>query len=247
VLNKSKLISELERYVDFVHKTRLTIKDGISACGFKKEEFEKFPPGTPGIHPYWDAEMWQLQDANELLNWFKYGKNKSDKYIHIYQGLHLKFRIAYLNYLMLNPQYKTLLICECGRGMEILLALCARDNWKKIYCYDIVPAFEKIIKDFFKDERIVFYNKHSRDVETGTTFQLDVLKEDDVIAVWTSTNLCELAEEIFLNPKIKMFIYNGVEVDKKNCKSMEDHKHTIKNLDKVVEDLTTRIEKKEIQ
>jgi hypothetical protein len=233
MFDKNKLISELERYIDFIHKTRLTQKDGISASGHPHEEFIKYPPGTPGIHEYWDSEMWQLQDADEVLNWFKYGKNTSDKYVHLFQGRNLKFRLNYMNYLFLNPSYNTLYIAECGRGMEILLALAVKNTWNKIFCTDIVPAFGKILKDFFNDERIVFYNIKNEN------FDLNNL-QDDTIAILSPGGYGEESERLYRHPNVKMLILNGIKVSS-GLNSVLDHRQSLENIDIVYDELKNNV------
>jgi hypothetical protein len=62
---------------------------------------------------------------------------------------------------MLNPQFKNIMLAECGRGIEIILARWIRDDWENIFCYDVREIYGGVINKYFKDDRIKFFNMQS--------------------------------------------------------------------------------------
>jgi hypothetical protein len=231
-MDKDKLVSELERYIEFCNKTRLTQEDGISCAGHK--DFDKYPVGTPGIHPYWDDEMESVQVAEGMLEWIKTGiiPNNPNLYKNTFQC-----KINLINYIELNPQFKNLIIGECGRGIEVLLALACREDWEHIICFDFKGIYKKLVEDFFKDDRVLFLEQQS------CYFDFNLLKDDNYMLILTHS-LPHSLKHFINEPKIKMIIKEGVLVDK--SKHWREHK-PMDVFETVYEDLITQVYKKDAE
>jgi hypothetical protein len=222
------LISDLERYIEFCHKTRLTKEDGIACAGYTQEEIDKFPPNAPGIHPYWDDEMESVQVAEGLLEWAKTGVIPFNKNLYINT---FPCKINLINYIKLNPQFKHLIVGECGRGIEALLALHTRNDWKKIYCFDFRGVYKKLIDEFFNDERIVFLEQQS------CYFDFELIPEDNLMLVLTHS-LPHSLKHFIDWPKVKLIIKEGVAVDQ--SKHWREHKPE-ETYTQVFEDLQNQV------
>jgi hypothetical protein len=229
--NKDLIISELERFIDFSEKYKLQQEDDIACSGMLPEEFCKYPPGTPGIHLYWDSEMESLQSAKLLLHYFKSGIDIQSEFPRIPFRKYIKTKINTINYLKLYPQYKNLIVGEINRGLELLLILCERNDWEKIYCYDERAGHEKVIKEFFKDDRITF-NKQGTCV-----YDFNLLKEDNYIFV-LNHSLGWGAKHWVTCPKVKVIIKDGVLLDPE--KHWKEHKPE-ERIDEVFEQLNKMV------
>lgn len=229
-MNNQHLKTELSRFLEFSKQTRLTKADGISSCGYTEEELKKYPPDSPGIHPYWDDEMENIQMAESLIEWAETGVIPHKPGLN--GQLYCKLRINFINYLRLNPQFEVLLAGEALRGLDILLALGIKKDWKRIYCYDKNQVYRKLIADFFQDERIVFFEIES------CKFKLDELKEDNILMVLSGAMPHALHHFIDC-PKIKMIIKEGVLVDQ--SKNWKEH-DPMRCLDRVYAELSEKVQ-----
>jgi hypothetical protein len=158
-LTKQKALYELERFLTYIKATQLTSADGVSSGGLKEEEYNKYPEGTPGIHPYWDTEMQEIENAKAIIEYLKTGNDEPDNKLIV--GNFIKYKVAMMEYIESNPQFKSIMFAECGRGLEIILAKAVRDDWEHILCYDIKEFFGPLINGFFQDSRILFFNMQS--------------------------------------------------------------------------------------
>jgi hypothetical protein len=228
MIDKSKTITDLKRYLNFCNNTRLTKEDGIACTGYTQEEIDKFPKDAPGIHPYWDDEMESVQVAEGLLEWCETGIFPNN--LNLCWNT-FKCKINLIHYITLNPQFKYLIIGECGRGIEALLALCVRNDWKKIYCFDFRGIYKKLVDEFFKDDRIIFLEQQS------CYFDLDLLTEDHYMLVLTHS-LPHSLKHFINESKIKMIIKEGVLVDQ--TKHWREHQ-PLEIINQVYEDLENQV------
>lgn len=228
-MDKEFLITELSRYIDFCYKTKLTQEDGIACAGYPPEEYAKYPPGTPGVHPYWDDEMESVQVAEGMLEWVKTGIKPNNPNLY---GNTFQCKINLINYIKLNPQFKHLIVGECGRGIEALLALAVRDDWEKIICFDFRLIYKKLVEDFFKSDQIIFLEQQS------CYFDLELLKDDNYMLVLTHS-LPHSLKHFIKEPKIKMIIKEGVVVDQ--SKHWREHKPN-ETYEQVYKELQTQVQ-----
>jgi hypothetical protein len=228
-MDKQFLITELKRYIEFCNKTKLTQEDGINCAGHKPEEMAKYPPGAPGIHPYWDDEMESVQVAEGMLEWVKTGIKPNNPNLY---GNTFQCKINLINYIKLNPQFKNLIVGECGRGIEALLALAVRDDWESIICFDFRSIYKKLVEDFFNSDQIIFLEQQS------CFFDLELLKDDNYMLILTHS-LPHSLKHFIKEPKIKMIIKEGVVVDQ--TKHWREHKPE-ETYERVYEDLRKQLQ-----
>jgi hypothetical protein len=226
-MNKELLISELKRYIKFCNKTKLTQEDGINCAGHK--DFDKYEPGTPGIHPYWDDEMESIQMAEGLLYWAQNGTIPHNPNLY---GNAFQCKINLIHYIELNPQFTNLIIGECGRGIEALLALSVRDDWESIVCFDFRLVYKNLVEGFFGDDKVIFLEQQS------CFFDFDLLEKDSYMLVLTHS-LPHSLKHFIGNPKIGMIIKEGVLVDQtkhwREHKPEETYNSVFENLQNMIE------------
>lgn len=66
-------------------------------------------------------------------------------------------KLSMLNFLSTIKGPSNLLVCEVGRGLDILVAIIAKE-WNKIYCYDHNGLYGNLLKMFFENykNKIIF-------------------------------------------------------------------------------------------
>lgn len=78
-------------------------------------------------------------------------------------------KLSMLNFLSTIKGPNNLLICEVGRGLDILVAIIAK-KWNKIYCYDHNGLYESLLRMFFESygSKIIFtkISTHGFDVNS---------------------------------------------------------------------------------
>jgi len=238
MFNRDKIISDLERFIQFSKDTQLSRDrgDDFATAGHKIHAFLSYPKDAPGIALYWDCEIESLMTAQLLLIYFKEGddiqKDGFPRLIHLPN--YIKIKINTLNYILLNQEYENLIVGETNRGVELLLILAVKNDWQKIYCYDERAAYGKLIKEFFNDDRILWHNK------TTCSYDFDLLKEDNYLMV-LNHSLGWGSKHWVTCPKVKMIIKDGIKVDPtQHWKShMPDER-----IYKVYEELQQEVEKK---
>ena len=100
----------------------------------------------------------------------------------------------------------SLLVCEVGRGLDILVAIILK-QWEKIYCYDGNGLYGKHLEEFFK-----LYGYQNNLIFTQTpTHNFDVKTIDkDVVMVINHTRVgFDAAIKFFECPKIAYIIKDG--------------------------------------
>ncbi|KKM83581.1 hypothetical protein LCGC14_1308000 [marine sediment metagenome] len=99
-----------------------------------------------------------------------------------------------------------LLVCEVGRGLDILVAIISR-QWNKIHCYDNNGLYGKNLEEFFSpygyQDKIIFtaIPTHNFDVET--------IGEDTMMLINHTRVGIDAAIKFFECPKITYIIKDG--------------------------------------
>lgn len=104
---------------------------------------------------WWTIEMGKIliygEDAYKLDPLPRVLKN-NHLFTHEYQVTTGNFKLNMLKLLKEHKDYSdTLIVCECGRGMDILLANMVKP-WKKIYCYDHNDLVINEVNKYFRDK-----------------------------------------------------------------------------------------------
>ena len=104
-----------------------------------------------------------------------------------------------LNTLRKNEFPDNLLVCEVGYGIDIVVAMMAKD-WKEIRCYDRCGGFKEGLLNFFT-KRYGLNIKFERSI--STMFRFDEIKNDTVvISNTTHIYIDEESERIRKNEKL---------------------------------------------
>jgi hypothetical protein len=161
----------------------------------------------------WTCDMWSIEVLKYLKNTEKFSLYKD------YGDRKLKV-IKELKKIKSLPD--NLLVCEVGRGIDILLATFVK-NWKRIICYDINPVYGELVVDYFKkimNISVEFYQANSGDIYFNNkgliTFRChatdmgkDVLL-DNCVMISENTRISSLGfKEACDNPNIKVIIQQG--------------------------------------
>jgi len=97
----------------------------------------------------------------------------------------------------------TLLVCEVGRGLDILVATFVRD-WPKVICYDYVGSHGRKLEEYFGEwMEIDFVGETSKRYPFGSV-------DEDVILIANETKIPDAGgKAIQENPHIRHIIRNG--------------------------------------
>jgi len=199
---KQKLIEDLKRFLKYVNDTR--VYTGIPSGGYKPEEYKKFAPGT--VSPYWDYEELEIQFIESLIQWAETGIVVGRPLV---GEQAIKIKINTLHSLMLEKdidKYDSLFIANIYRGIEILLALQVKKNWKTIYCTCLCDVYESLVKGFFVDQNISF--QHIR----LCIMPLNIFKDNNILMICNGEGAHGIAQYIN-DPKITRIIKEGKVVD----------------------------------
>lgn len=201
---KQVLAAELKRFLDYIHKSRLYT--GIPAWGYKPEDLAKFPPGTPGIGPYSDCEDLEIQFIEAFIQWAETDRIVSTSLV---SEQSVKIRINTLHSLMLEPdinKYESLFIGQIYRGIDLLLALQVKKNWKTIYCTSLFDVYYDVLKGFFPEQNFDF--NHIR----LCIMSPQVLKENNILMILNNEGAHGI-ENYINDPKVTRIIKEGKVVD----------------------------------
>jgi len=105
----------------------------------------------------------------------------------------------------------TLLVCEVGRGLELILAHFVK-KWKKIYCYDYNPLYKDLLDTYFVNQlgmNIVFNNCKT------AKFPFEDIEEDTILIASHVQMRKDVAEKILMNDCIVKVILNGKLTEKR--------------------------------
>lgn len=113
---------------------------------------------------YWNADMWTLEVAACLFLGKEYKNNNK----RIFADAKIKGLLSDI-LTEIKDDADSLLVCEVGRGLDILVANMVK-KWKKIYCYDHVNY-----KNYLKFENIQFHH------QSTYSFNPDVISEKSIM------------------------------------------------------------------
>ena len=174
----------------------------------------------------WTCDMWHLEILKCLMlgeaqylksEYSDYIPNKVPQFLEMFKN-YTRCKIESYNRLQeVKNLSDNLIVCEIGRGIDLLLAIQVK-KWNKIVCYDTNQYCGKFIIDYFKKHfniEVSYIHANSGDINFNDGGKINFhssnqyFNEDCIIIADGTQIYIEGIKKIWSNSKIKAFIVHG--------------------------------------
>lgn len=174
----------------------------------------------------WTCDMWHLEVLKCLIlgeekylksAYSDYIPNKVPQFLELFKN-YTRCKIESYNRLQeVKDLSDNLIVCEIGRGIDLLLAVQVK-KWNKIVCYDTNQTCGKFIIEYFKKHFNVdvnYVHANSGDIDFNDENKINFhssntyFDEDCIILADGTQIYIEGIKKIWKNLKIKAFIVHG--------------------------------------